>query len=74
MPIRSLNTTKLSNRGKFRYFSTIGSQVGIHGIPIGNDNWMDQRIKTWGCPFLKTKDTNELYGVVQMSTIAEILA
>ncbi|MGI0494797.1 L,D-transpeptidase family protein [Alkalinema pantanalense CENA528] len=62
-------------QGKIPLFSTIGSEVGIHGVPIGSDHWVDQRINwTWGCPALKTQDINELYGVVQIGTIVEILA
>jgi murein L,D-transpeptidase YafK len=54
--------------------STVGSEVGIHGVPKGGDWMIEERENwTWGCPSLKTKDVDELYEVVEKGTIVEIL-
>jgi murein L,D-transpeptidase YafK len=66
---------RAKQRGEIPWASTIGGEVGIHGVPIGSDNLIDDRQNwTWGCPSLKTADINELYEVVQPGTIVEILA
>ncbi len=55
--------------------SAIGGEVGIHGVPTGRDHLVDERVNwTLGCPSLKTKDVDELYEVVQVGTIVEIVA
>jgi murein L,D-transpeptidase YafK len=55
--------------------STIGGEVGIHGVPIGQDMLItDRQNWTWGCPSLKTADINELYDFVQVGTVVEIVA
>lgn len=60
--------------GEIPWTSTIGGEVGIHGVPIGQDALVDERRNwTWGCPSLKTKDINELYEAVQIGTIVEIV-
>ncbi|MGF1603635.1 MAG: murein L,D-transpeptidase family protein [Thermosynechococcaceae cyanobacterium] len=60
--------------GKLDLSATIGGEVGIHGVPEGNDGWIDTRQNwTWGCPSLKNKDIDELYSVVQVGTVVEIL-
>lgn len=54
---------------------TIGGEIGIHGVPIGQDALIDERNNwTLGCPTLKTQDINELYDVVKIGTIVEIVA
>lgn len=55
--------------------STVGSEVGIHGVPQNGD-WMIKGQKNWtlGCPALTTQAINELYEVVEKGTIVEILA
>jgi murein L,D-transpeptidase YafK len=55
--------------------STIGGEVGIHGVPWGGD-WMIPMRRNWtlGCPSLKTKDVDELYTVVAKGTIVEIIS
>lgn len=47
----------------------IGGEIGIHGVPEGRDNLIDQRINwTLGCISMKNKDVNELYSVVTKQT------
>jgi murein L,D-transpeptidase YafK len=61
--------------GEIPWNSTIGGEVGIHGVPKLGDWFIDDRNNwTWGCPSLKTNDINELYEVVQIGTIVEIVA
>jgi murein L,D-transpeptidase YafK len=53
---------------------TIGSEVGIHGVPSGLDSAIDRRSNwTWGCISLKNKDVNEIYEVVTQGTLIEII-
>ncbi|PZD73902.1 hypothetical protein C1752_01593 [Acaryochloris thomasi RCC1774] len=60
--------------GKLDLSATIGGEVGIHGVPEGNDAWIDARQNwTWGCPSLKNKDIDEIYNVVQVGTVVEIV-
>ncbi len=60
--------------GEIPWNSTIGGEVGIHGVPQLGDRLIDDRKNwTWGCPSLKTNDINELYDVVQIGTIVEIV-
>jgi murein L,D-transpeptidase YafK len=54
--------------------TTIGSEVGIHGVPNGLDSAIDRRSNwTWGCISLKNKDVNEIYEVVTQGTLIEII-
>ncbi|HBE19430.1 MAG TPA: hypothetical protein DEG17_11585 [Cyanobacteria bacterium UBA11149] len=60
--------------GKINVSDTIGSEVGIHGVPAGEDNLIDKRSNwTWGCISLKNQDVDELYQVVQQGTKVEII-
>ncbi len=53
--------------------STIGGDVGIHGLPNGADYAIDTRQNwTWGCISLKNKDINELYQLVFVGMTVEI--
>ncbi|MEA5418127.1 L,D-transpeptidase [Spirulina sp. CCNP1310] len=62
-------------KGKIPWYSTIGGEIGIHGVPVGSDAMIDLRENwTWGCPSLKNQDINELYDFVQIGTIVEIVA
>jgi L,D-transpeptidase catalytic domain len=66
---------RAKQRGEIPLSSGIGGEVGIHGVPMGADAWVDNRKNwTWGCPSLKTKNVDELYEVVQVGTIVEIVA
>ncbi len=65
---------RAKQQGEIPWQSTIGGEVGIHGVPIGDDGLVDARENwTWGCPSLKTADINEIYEAVQQGTIVEIL-
>ena len=59
-------------KGKIPFAATVGSEVGIHGVP-GNGEAIDNRINwTWGCPSLKNEDVDEIYEVIQVGTVVEI--
>jgi murein L,D-transpeptidase YafK len=67
--------SRAKQQGEIPLQSTIGGEVGIHGVPIGDDGLIEARENwTWGCPSLKTADINELYDTVQPGTIVEIVA
>jgi L,D-transpeptidase catalytic domain len=60
--------------GQINPFSSIGGEVGIHGVPQGYDTSIDARSNwTLGCVSLKNKDIDELYEFTQIGTIVEIL-
>jgi murein L,D-transpeptidase YafK len=60
--------------GRLDPTAAIGGEVGIHGVPAGNDAWIETRQNwTWGCASLKNKDIDELYSVVQIGTVVEIV-
>jgi len=60
--------------GKVGWWETIGGEVGIHGVPAGQDSLIDQKSNwTWGCISLKNQDVDEIYQLVQKSTIVEII-
>lgn len=49
--------------------SKIGGEVGIHGVPQGYDNIIDDKNNwTLGCVSLKTKDINEIYDFINLDT------
>jgi len=53
--------------------STIGGDVGIHGVPSGAEYAIDARQNwTWGCVSLKNKDINEIYKFAFIGLIVEI--
>ena len=67
--------TRAKQTGDIPWNSTIGGDVGIHGVPKLGEWLIDDRNNwTWGCPSLKTKDVYELYDVVDIGTIVEIVA
>jgi murein L,D-transpeptidase YafK len=40
----------------------IGGEIGIHGVPEGMDDWIDEgQDWTWGCIALKNADLDEIY-------------
>jgi murein L,D-transpeptidase YafK len=54
--------------------STIGGEVGIHGVPISQDLLVETKMNwTWGCPSLRRQDVDELYEFVNIGTVVEIL-
>jgi hypothetical protein len=61
-------------KGQLNWFFPIGGQVGIHGVPAGQDILIDQRANwTWGCPSLKNADVIEIDDIVQVGTWVEIV-
>ena len=60
--------------GDLSWLLPIGGQVGIHGVPNDDDTLIDSQTNwTWGCPSMKNKDVDELYSVVQVGTMVEIV-
>jgi hypothetical protein len=65
-------TAKLT--GKIGLFDSVGSEVGIHGIARNSEYLIDEKSNwTWGCISLKNQAVDELYSVVKIGTIVEIL-
>ncbi len=61
-------------KGKINWTSSIGGEIGIHGVPQGSDYLIEDRKNwTWGCISLKNKDVDELYNAVQIGTTIEIM-
>lgn len=66
---------RAKQRGEISLSSEIGGEVGIHGVPVGADEWVsNQKNWTLGCPSLQRNDVDELYEVTQIGTIVEIVA
>lgn len=60
--------------GKINFFLPIGNEIGIHGVPNGQDILIDQRSNwTWGCVSLKNNDINEIYQFLKVGTLVEII-
>ena len=51
----------------------IGGEVGIHGTPIGAEDWIDQNLNwTLGCVSLTNDAVDELYKYIQKGTPIQI--
>jgi murein L,D-transpeptidase YafK len=60
--------------GETNWLLPIGGDVGIHGVPNGNYDLVEQQSNwTWGCVSLKNADVDEIYEVVQARTLVEIV-
>jgi L,D-transpeptidase catalytic domain len=60
--------------GEINWWPPIGGQIGIHGVPTGQDILIDKRTNwTWGCISLKNSDVNEIYEFVKTGSLVEIL-
>ena len=60
--------------GKIKPSDTVGSEIGIHGVPQNGDYLIDRRSNwTWGCISLKNKDVDEIYSVIEAGTKVEII-
>lgn len=60
--------------GQINVLFPIGGQIGIHGVPSGEDNLIEQRSNwTLGCVSLKNNDVNEIYRFVSRGTLVEIV-
>ena len=54
--------------------TTIGGEIGIHGVPRGGDYLIDENKNwTWGCIALKNQDVDEIYDWLQVGTTVEII-
>jgi murein L,D-transpeptidase YafK len=61
-------------KGEIPETATIGGEIGIHGVPDGNDALIEERINwTAGCISLKTNDINEIFDNTSKSTLIEIV-
>ncbi|MGE3726241.1 MAG: murein L,D-transpeptidase family protein [Candidatus Sericytochromatia bacterium] len=60
--------------GKLDANAGIGSEIGIHGVPLDQNQWIDQR-KNWtaGCISLKNTDIQELYPWIKAGTSVKIV-
>ncbi len=60
-------------KGEISLLATIGGQIGIHGVPPGQDNLIEEGDNwTWGCVSLRNTDVEEIYKVVEVGTKVEI--
>ena len=65
---------KAKMQGEVGLLSTVGSEVGIHGVSSGAESLIEQRTDwTWGCISLKNADVDEIYEVVTQGTVVEIV-
>ena len=65
---------KAKQDGTIGWGESVGSEVGIHGIPANSDNLIKNRSNwTLGCVSLENKDVDELYRFVQKGTTVEII-
>lgn len=54
--------------------SGIGGEIGIHGVPPGQDALIETRTNwTLGCPALRNQDVDEIYEVVEVGTVVEVM-
>lgn len=59
--------------GEIAALATIGGEIGIHGVPPGQDSLIeDGNNWTWGCVSLRNGDVEEIYEVVEVGTKVEI--
>ncbi|MGL6283197.1 MAG: L,D-transpeptidase family protein [Microcoleaceae cyanobacterium] len=60
--------------GEINWHDGIGREIGIHGVPAGQDYLIDEKNDwTWGCISLKNQDVDELYEYLQKGTVINIL-
>ena len=60
--------------GDINWLLPIGGQIGIHGVPENATTLIDDQTNwTWGCPSMKNEDVEELYSIVQVGTVVEIV-
>lgn len=61
-------------QGHIKNNSGIGGEIGIHGVPEGKDDWIDNN-EDWtaGCISLKNEHIREIFASVQTGTEIEIV-
>lgn len=65
---------KAKQAGTIKWYDSIGSEVGIHGVPANSKKIIKKRSNwTLGCVSLENKDVEELYQFVQKGTEVEII-
>lgn len=68
---RKHNSAKAS--GDIPQNASIGGEIGIHGVPQGYDNMIDENYNwTLGCISLKNADVNEVYSIIKRGIKIEI--
>ncbi|MGD2181363.1 L,D-transpeptidase family protein [Lusitaniella coriacea] len=61
-------------QGAIPWYASVGSEVGIHGVPDGSNDLIETRNNwTLGCISLKNSDVDELYAVLQAGNRVEIV-
>ena len=61
------------SQNKIPQSSSIGGEIGIHGVPEGMDNLIDSKDNwTLGCISLKNRDINEIYSIIIVGTTVVI--
>ena len=51
----------------------IGGEIGIHGVPEGRNDLIDQKVNwTWGCISLKNSEVNEIYPFLSDASLVTI--
>ncbi|NJK69875.1 MAG: murein L,D-transpeptidase [Microcoleus sp. CSU_2_2] len=64
---------KAKQDGIIKWSDSVGSEVGIHGVPANSKNLIKDRSNwTLGCVSLSNQDVDELYQFVQKGTVVEI--
>lgn len=65
---------KAKQNGTIGWGESVGSEVGIHGVPANSENTIKNKSNwTLGCVSLENKDVDELYRFVQKGTAVEIV-
>lgn len=61
-------------QGRINHNAEIGGEIGIHGVPEGKDEWIDNN-EDWtaGCISLKNEHIREIFASVQTGTQIEIV-
>lgn len=61
------------SEGRISKNSSIGGEIGIHGVPDGGNFLIDTKVNwTLGCISLKNKDINDFYPFVSSETVVII--
>ena len=61
------------SNGTIPQSASIGGEIGIHGVPTGYNNMIDEKYNwTLGCISLKNVDVNEIYKLIKVGTKIEI--
>lgn len=65
---------KAKQNGTIGWGESVGSEVGIHGVPANSENTIKNKSNwTLGCVSLENQDVDELYRFVQKGTAVEII-